>query len=216
MSHLLFKPVWVRDGKMSLYSQTQIKKEPMLFSADYKYAKRKGGPITKEFLKHLDPKKEWVIDSRVHMLMPGWYPCIPGWHHDDIPRTRSDGQPNYKQNVQKLDYYADHVMTVVGDASLTEFLAEGILLPYIPVGKVFYKEWNEMINKHLLKYKDKVAKVNDGDVIRFESYAFHRGMPATKSGWRFFIRASTNTERPVLNEMRTQVQVYMSDLEGGW
>lgn len=32
------------------------------------------------------PIKDGVVDARVSMLMPGQYPCIPGWHLDLVPR----------------------------------------------------------------------------------------------------------------------------------
>ncbi len=32
------------------------------------------------------PEDEYVVDVKVHMLMPGQYPCIPDWHCDFIPR----------------------------------------------------------------------------------------------------------------------------------
>lgn len=33
---------------------------------------------------------DYVVDIKVHMLMPGQYPCIPNWHCDFIPRV--DGE----------------------------------------------------------------------------------------------------------------------------
>ena len=33
----------------------------------------------------VDPR-EYTYDVKVHMLMPGQYPCIPGWHVDMVPR----------------------------------------------------------------------------------------------------------------------------------
>lgn len=213
MSKFLFEPTWKRIGQMVPRTQDQIKKEPMLFSADFDYAYEHGGPITKEFLYQLRKgNNNWVIDSRVHMLMPGWYPCIPGWHHDDIPRTRTDGQPQYKE----MTYHSDHVMAVVGDASLTEFLDEPINLSEVKLGKIIYKEWNNTINKRIKKEKLKTKQINELDIISFDAFDFHRGMPANKNGWRFFIRASRNTTRPILNETRNQVQIYMGELEAGW
>ena len=35
-----------------------------------------------------------VVDAKVHMLMPGQYPCIPNWHFDFIPRD-VEGQQDY-------------------------------------------------------------------------------------------------------------------------
>lgn len=34
----------------------------------------------------------YTWDIKVHMLMPGQYPCIPGWHHDMVPRDESGRQ----------------------------------------------------------------------------------------------------------------------------
>ena len=75
-----------------------IKNEPMFFNCDLAYAFKHGGEITKTFIAGLP--EDWisynpVLDSRVHMLMKNWYPCIPGYHHDDVPRSTSTGQPNY-------------------------------------------------------------------------------------------------------------------------
>lgn len=206
--------------RLKEYTPAQIKNEPMLFSASYDFARNHGGPITDDFLDclamdygHLLDDK-LVIDSRVHMLMPGWYPCIPGWHHDDVPRTRRDGQPNYR----KLDYKSKHFAVVVGDCSLTQFLYGKISLDIPRLGRTIYKDWNEQIN-HILggtRRKPGLIPVQPGLPIYFDWQTFHRGMPATKNGWRMFIRASWDTDRPKLDEIRNQTQVYMSELEAGW
>jgi len=44
---------------------------------------------------------------------------------------------------------------------------------------------------------------------------FHRGTPATGNGWRFFLRAMTNTPQKANNEIRKQVNVYI-EAEAGW
>lgn len=36
------------------------------------------------------PVSEYVIDVKVHMLMPGQYPCIPNWHCDFLPRDKNN------------------------------------------------------------------------------------------------------------------------------
>lgn len=30
--------------------------------------------------------RDYVVDVKVHMLMPGQWPCIPNWHRDFVPR----------------------------------------------------------------------------------------------------------------------------------
>jgi hypothetical protein len=37
------------------------------------------------------PHEDYFVDAKVHMLMPGQFPCIPNWHGDAIPRD-ADGQ----------------------------------------------------------------------------------------------------------------------------
>lgn len=32
---------------------------------------------------------DFIWDVKVHMLMPGQYPCIPNWHYDNIPRINN-------------------------------------------------------------------------------------------------------------------------------
>jgi len=32
-------------------------------------------------------KSEYVVDVKIHMLMPKQFPCIPNWHRDFVPRT---------------------------------------------------------------------------------------------------------------------------------
>lgn len=35
------------------------------------------------------PKEDYVVDVKIHMLMPKQYPCIPNWHRDFIPRDEN-------------------------------------------------------------------------------------------------------------------------------
>ncbi len=32
---------------------------------------------------------EFTWDVKVHMLMPGQFPCIPNWHYDNVPRVNN-------------------------------------------------------------------------------------------------------------------------------
>jgi hypothetical protein len=199
-------------------SERDVKNEPMLFSADLNFAEKNGGPLTREFIKHLPTNNgyvDYIIDSRVHMLMQGWYPCIPGWHLDDVPRTRLDGQPDHVHPA----YKAENIMTIIGDASITEFIDGPIELEDIGFKEgAVYGKWNAEINR-MLKEKDckiSVKQVPEKSVLHFGYGAFHRGVPATKTGWRFFIRANFNTAREIKNEIRKQTQVYLPTPEAGW
>ncbi len=188
----------------------------MLFSADINYALDNGGPITQAFLQGLKGLPTTaIIDSRVHMLMPGWYPCIPGWHLDDVPRTRPDGQPDHSHPA----YKSFNVMALAGDSSVTEFIEGELNLQDVGLHEgAVYGQWNARINTMLAEPDCRIAirQVPQNAVVRFDYGAFHRGVPATKNGWRFFIRANFNTAREIKNEIRRQVQVYLPVPEIGW
>lgn len=36
-----------------------------------------------------DKVSDFIWDVKVHMLMPGQYPCIPNWHYDNVPRVNN-------------------------------------------------------------------------------------------------------------------------------
>lgn len=197
------------------YLEDQVKNEPMLFSCDIAHAWTFGGPLTLNFLMRAKPPEGSIIDSRGHMLMPGWYPCIPGWHLDDIPRTREDGQPDHAHPAWK----SSNVMAIVGDASVTEFIEGELDMEDVGLREgAVYGQWNARINHMLSKANTQIAirQVPPGQIVEFGFGAFHRGVPATKQGWRFFIRANFNTAREVKNEVRRQTQVYLPVPEAGW
>lgn len=214
MTKLHFSSGFKIIGEIRHAEANVIKNEPMLFSADLEFALRNGGPLTRNFLRTRLIPEGSIIDSRVHMLMPGWYPCIPGWHLDDIPRTRADGQPDHTHPA----YKSSNIMAIVGDASITEFVEGELDLGDVGLHEgAVYGQWNARINSMLKQPNCKIAirQVPECAVVQFGYGAFHRGVPATKSGWRFLIRANYNTAREVKNEIRRQTQVYLPVPEAG-
>lgn len=196
-------------------TEKEIKDEPMLFKCNGEYAMELGGRLTHLFLSALP--EDWkntpiLIDSRSHMLMPGWFPCIPGWHHDDVPRERADGQPDYIDP----SYYAEHVMALWGDASLTEFAIGEETFDDVPMGGVYYREWHSEVEL-MIQRKQLIRTIaNQRQLIFFNWQTWHQGTPATKSGWRFFIRATRYSKAKPSNEIRHQAQVYLPAPMAGW
>lgn len=37
-----------------------------------------------------DDVSDFIWDIKVHMLMPGQFPCIPNWHYDNVPRVNNE------------------------------------------------------------------------------------------------------------------------------
>lgn len=192
------------------FDQDTVKNEPMFFSADTLYAYKHGGPITRAFISKFG--LSGIFDSRVHMLMPGWYPCIPGFHHDDVPRERADGQPEYFTP----SYRSSHAMALInGDIAPTEFAIGSIELD-VPSEGIIYKQWHPKVVDAIRDGKLKSIKAPSSKIIYFSDRSFHQGTMAVASGWRWFGRISWNTDRKFANEIRRQVQVYMPNPMEGW
>lgn len=207
-------------------SNEQIKNEPMFFNSDLRFAYEKGGKITQSFIENLP--EEWqqgdvVFDSRIHMLMPGWYPAIPGFHHDDVPRPQipvgvhfaTAGQPDY----DNPRYRSEHILGLVNaDICPTEFALGKCTMPQIPDGQLIYREWHKQVLKLIENGELTHFKAADRTLYYFDCDTFHSGQKATSNGWRWFGRVSRNTDRTkeITNEIRSQVQVYLEFPMEGW
>lgn len=203
-----------------------IKNEPMFFNSDAAFALENGGAITRAFFDSLP--EGWldvpiVFDSRVHMLMPGWYPAIPGFHHDDVPRPDipvgqhfiTAGQPDY----DNPRYRSRHILGLVNaEIAPTEFAFGECTMPEVADGDLIYRRWHSEVEELLDTGCMQRVKAPDRTLIYFDCDAFHQGTKAVSSGWRWFGRLSVDTERTskVTNEIRRQAQVYLEFPMEGW
>ncbi len=221
-------------ASMHLWDQDYVKNEPMMFSTTPAFAWEHGGPITREFLAlcfniTLADEAAWVLrdrvcgnynfDSRVHMLMPGWFPCIPGWHHDDVPRTREDLQPNYRTP----EYHSQHIPALVnGDICPTEFAVGSASYQDTPLHSPhpLYSVWHEQVEQDIREGVLKRVPVPSNQLIHFNWQSFHQGTRAVGRGFRWFGRLTWNAGyeqgRPHANEIRKQTQVYLEHPMEGW
>ena len=202
-----------------------IKNEPMFFNSSLEYAYEHGSSITRSFIDALPVgwKKDVVFDSRVHMLMPGWYPAIPGWHHDDVPRAEiptgqhfiTGGQPDY----DNPKYKSEHILGLVNsEICPTEFALGTCLMPAIPEEELIYRKWHTEIEKLIKENTVEVIEAKDRTLIYFDCNTFHTGIGARSNGWRWFGRVSRNTYRvnKITNEIRVNCQVYLEFPMEGW
>ncbi len=156
-----------------------------------------------EYLRSLDDLDNVIVDTRVHMLKKGWYPCIPGWHLDEVKRDSNDNLDwDNDQEKHHFLYIIDE-----GTGSMTEFVKED----YYNRIKDF-TELNKIIE---LESPEKFITQNK-TLYYFTNRSAHRGLPATGNGWRYFFRATTNSQREFTNEIRTQTQVYLPAINVGW
>jgi len=198
---------------------TTVMAEPMLFGADGDFAYENGGALTKAFLEYLGEMEEgldgMVIDSKAVLLMKGQFPCIPGWHLDDVWRNPNNNQPDF----ENAPYRSEHWMLLIGDPSRTEFVVGDFETSAFDqaTGNVYQVLHSEVVEK-----KPPTVKVNPGIIYKFTDIDIHRGTAATKSGHRFFIRATRRTgwkkwlNIQTRNQIRKQVQIYIPSEEMGW
>lgn len=204
----------------TIVSNKMIENEPMFYQSDLDFVSENchRNSLTFKFLDYMinnvfkgDYENEKIsIDSRVHLLMKNWYPCIPGWHTDNVPRT-DNGQPNYFDPNNKFVHY----MCVIGDSAMTEFLNEPFTAFQPPKDSIYYDFWNKAIKKQKLK----TFRIDQGDIVKFDSNTWHRGVAADKFCWRWFIRLTVNKsdiQFTQANKIRRQSQVYLQAIEGGW
>jgi hypothetical protein len=202
--------------KLQGYEDKVLKNEPMLFRCEWEAAYQLGNEPTRKFLLALP--KDWqnnstLVDSRVHMLMKGWYPCIPGYHHDDVPRERSDGQPEYFNP----SYRSEHAMILYnGSICPTEFALGERTFQDVPLGEIYYRKWHPEVVLALEAGTLERYSAPENTIIHFNDRTWHQGTPAVKSGWRLFIRATKNSKLKPANEVRRQVQVYLENPMEGW
>lgn len=191
-----------------------IHDEPMIFSGSPEFTQGAGGTLTNMVLRELhselydmqlfceNTQQHVVIDTRSHMLMPGFRPAIGGWHCDAYPR-RNGSQPDLHADVEN-NY---HIVCFISDnregVSRTEFVDDGYTLALANINPE--RVWHSVDS---LVRKDSPIKTQmDGEILKFSQSTLHRATPAIRSGWRWWMRISCYYNPPH-NQIRKQVQVY--------
>tara|TARA_R110001632_G_scaffold93727_1_gene199348 strand:- start:389 stop:907 length:519 start_codon:yes stop_codon:yes gene_type:complete len=62
-------------------------------------------PEVVPILKELDVEMDWkdyLIDVKVHMLMPNQFPCIPNFHYDFLPRDEKGNRSDNARSDKKM------------------------------------------------------------------------------------------------------------------
>jgi len=193
----------------------------MFFNSSIEFAITRGGRITRDFLTTFlndNPyydEDRYVFDSRVHMLMPGWFPCIPGFHHDDVPRQTSNGQPDY----DSPSYRANHCLGLVnGDICPTQFATGRADFSRVPDDVIVYKQWHLEVEEKIKNGELERSSAPSNKLVYFNDRTWHQGVRTRAGGWRWFGRVSWDTDRVkrISNEIRQQVQVYLEFPLEGW
>lgn len=209
-------------------TQKEVKSTPQLVNASLEDALRYGGDLAKQAIGRMNLghcHRHIVVDTKVHMLMPGMSPAIPGWHTDGAPRGVNNspvgsGPPNvFVQEELTPPRY--HILVTGGGNSLTQFLKAPINIP-IPLAPTYslYSYITEYVNGWLEMSDGEVYTKNlePNHVHEFDWWDIHRGRPATEKGWRYLIRVTeTDYLEPwtdLRDILRTQIQVYVPETFG--
>lgn len=86
-------------------SNDAIKATPGLWHASWDDALRYGGEVTRHVLGSVDlrgDRKHVIVDTKVHMLLPGFMPAIPGWHTDGVPRWDAELGWNVERGLPSI------------------------------------------------------------------------------------------------------------------
>lgn len=231
MSALLFNRRPYRLGRMiEQPSQELVKATPSLWQADLDTAVLFGGELTRHALGAMDirgDKEHVVVDTKVHMLMPGQCPAIPGWHTDGAPRKLGDGSGYSPLGAGPPDLYEQERQDAAGDAPrfhllvtgtgcLTEFLDEPVMLD-ASADYDLYKHMTWQINEG--DYKRSFAP--SCAVVEWDWWNVHQGVIATEREFRFLIRVTESDHhapqpRKNLDQIIRAQQMVYSPQEFGW
>lgn len=224
-----FTPTWAEcDVPQITATAAEIEAEPMFYNATHDFIDfDQPTPLTSKFMlacidSGFSPNfNNWSLDTRSTMLMPGWFPAIPGWHHDDVDRDAT-GQPIYHDSGWLVP--SRRMFTVIVEAegrptgSRTEFVNAKVGVTYPPApGRTVYAQWDHELEEKAALGALPVSQLESGKLYEFGQSDFHRATPATNFGWRWFARLTINPgPRPAGPKIRRQVQVYTPTKEQGW
>lgn len=208
-------------------SQELIKNTLGLHNASLDDALKYGGELTRSAIGAMDlqfTKKNIIVDTKVHMLLPGMCPAIPGWHNDGVPRGDSlDPTIKKEPNIhaqEDIDSPIFHLL-VTGESCLTSFIKERNIeleVPNVPSSKLY-----QMVSNQIEE------KLNNAEITSYEApscapvmwdwWEVHTGTFAKSHEWRFLIRVTeSDIQEPktdLRDVIRTQQQGYMP-INFGW
>lgn len=216
-------------GRIEAPPEDIVKSTPSLWQADLETALLYGGELTRAALGAMvirGDKRYVTVDTKVHMLMPGQCPAIPGWHTDGAPREAHEGghhplgygPPDLAVQEQ---WEAEGIrprfhLLVTGTGCLPEFVTNRLSLEvYDQPDSGLYR---------LVTGKIETGEGREGPVLRssiptcmaveWDWWHLHQGVLATKREWRYLIRVTESDHhepmpRSRLSEIiRTQQMVY--------
>jgi hypothetical protein len=222
----------VRVGQdIATPNQTVIENTFNLRQVSLEDAMRYGGTITREAIGAMNfhnDRNNIIVDTKVHFLMEGMCPAIPGWHTDGVPRGEDlnpagTGAPNLiAQEWGHISAPRYHLL-VTGTHCPTRFVAEPVELNAFRLmgdnPRNLYQNMTRMVDKRIATDGLDVFDSPCSTVLEWDWWNIHTAQQATGRGWRYLIRV-TETDHivPRTNPaefIRTQNNVY-APMDFGW
>ena len=208
-----------------------IKNTLGLWNASVEDALKYGGDITRAAIGAMNlrnDRKNVIVDVKVHMLMKGQCPAIPGWHTDGVPRHPNGSPaggfpPDLKRQRDDRELTAPRYhLLVTGEHCLTEYVPFPMTMN-IPQGMQsssdLYAWMTEEVNTELAEHFTQGKSFPSCQVTEWDWWTIHQGTIATGFEWRYLIRATETDylepERDLRNVLRTQQNVYVP-MKFGW
>lgn len=205
-----------------------IKSTPALWNCDLDTAIKYGGELTRAALGAMDlrgDRKHIVVDTKTHMLMPGFYPGIPGWHSDGVPRgadrnPAAKGDPDIFAQEGMEDEAPRFHLLVTGSHCPTRFVTEREISLDVPAEP--HADLYKIVSQQLRDMQDYAwlgtMQTAPSTVYEWDWWQLHTAQAATGHGWRFLIRVTeTDHFQPqtdLSKIIRTQQQVYVPEVFG--
>lgn len=216
-------------GQMEDPSDTEIKDTLALWNCDIDTALKYGGDVTRGAIGAMNlvgDRKHIIVDTKTHMLMPGFYPGIPGWHTDGVPRgsernPAAKADPDIAAQAAMDDEAPRFHLLVTGKVCPTLFDTTQHRTLNVPLGPDpdLYKTISEQMD-NAYKFADgHFMETAPSTVYEWDWWQLHTAQAAKAHGWRFLIRVTeTNHFEPqtdLRKIIRTQQQVYVPE-QFGW
>lgn len=208
------------SGTMEQPPVSEVKNTFALWNASYDDAVRYGGDITRQALRAMNlrhDRKNIIVDTKIHMLIKGMSPAIPGWHTDGVPRDAKKN-PGGKAEPDTFaqegdDRFNRYHLLVTGQGCLTQYINLPIVVP-IP-DKPSYDVY-QLMSSHVTKLVKEaphfVSTMPSCQVMQFDWWDIHTGVVASKNEWRYLIRACESDyyepQSDLREVIRLQTQVY--------
>jgi hypothetical protein len=232
-------------GQIEQPDQHEVKATPTLWNASLEDAVRYGGDLTRAALGAMrlqGDKRFTIVDTKVHMLAPGQYPALPGWHTDGTPRVLPEWEfreqdylelgrnavpyvhPQYKglpvfAAQEVMDSPRFHLL-VTGMGCLTQFI-DGPFEVDVPAkpSRNLYRDITRQTRERVEAGELRAFDMPTCTSVEWDWWTLHQAQAAKEVEWRFLIRVTESDQNEPQTDLRaiirTQNQVF-SPIDAGW